>query len=85
MRIAPEFMGSEYFYEQNDLPALKPEAPEAMKREFEEFYNLEYDIEDDYPEMEVPYHTLDGRIVNRPEFKPIRDKYRELHRWDPDD
>jgi hypothetical protein len=84
MRIAPEFMGSEYFYMKDGVEALKSEAPEAMKREFEEYYNLECDIEDDYPEMEAPYHTLDGKIVNRLEFKPIRDKYRELHRWDPD-
>ena len=84
MIVTPEFMESEFYYMRDGIAALKPEAPEAMKHEFEKAYNLEYDIEEDYPEIGVPYHTWDGKIVNRPEFKPIRDKYRELHRWDPD-
>ncbi len=85
MRTMSEFMGSEFFYDTEDgIEALKPEAPEAMKREFEEVYNLEWDIEDDYPEIDTPYHTWDGKIISRPEFKPMRDKYNELHAGDLD-
>ena len=83
-RIAPGFLGSKYFYTKDGIEGLKPEAPESMKREFQEYYNLECDIEDEYPKIEVPYHTLDGRIVNCLKFKRIRDEYREIHRWDPD-
>lgn len=82
MRDVPKFMMSEFFYHKGDVQALKPEAPEELKREFEEYYNLECSIEDDYPELSVPYHTWDGKIVDRLEFKEIRNAYRELE-WGP--
>ncbi len=84
MITAPDFMKSDYFYYKDEVQALKPEAPEAMKREFEEYYNLGTNIEDDYPEIDTPYHTWDGRIVSRPEFKAVRDKYDIIHAGDPD-
>ncbi len=83
MRDIPKFMTSEFFYYKGDVQALKPEAPEELKREFEECYNLEYDIEEDYPDIETPYHTWDGRIESRPEFKATRDKYNMMHAWEP--
>ena len=57
MIVAPDFMKSDYFYCKDEIQALKPEASEAMKREFEEYYNLGCNIEDDYPEIDTPYHT----------------------------
>lgn len=80
----PEFMRSEFFYRKGEVEALKPEAPEAMKRELEEYYNLWCDIEGGYPEIDTPYHTWDGRIVSRPEFKTVRDRYNMIHAGDPD-
>nr|DAH50220.1 MAG TPA: hypothetical protein [Caudoviricetes sp.] len=84
MRDIPEFMESEYFYTKDGEAALKPEAPESMKREFEKVYNLEQDIEEHHPEIDVPYHTWDGRIISRPEFKAVRDRYNAIHAEDPD-
>ena len=55
-----------------------------MKREFEKVYNLEQDIEEHHPEIDVPYHTWDGRIISRPEFKAVRDRYNVIHAEDPD-
>lgn len=84
MRDVPDFMDSEYCIVKDGEVALKPEAPEAMKQEFEKYYNLICDIEEDYPEIDVPYHTWDGRIISRPEFKAVRDRYNAIHAEDPD-
>lgn len=84
MIVTPEFMRSDFFYEKDGIQALKPEAPDAMKRDFEEYYNLGCDIEEDYPDIDVPYHTWDGRIISRPEFQAVRDKYDMIHAGDPD-
>lgn len=84
MRDVPDFMDSEYCIVKDGEVALKPEAPEEMKQEFEKYYNLICDIEEDYPEIDVPYHTWDGRIISRPEFKAVRDRYNAIHAEDPD-
>lgn len=84
MRDMPGFMDSEYCIVKDGEVALKPEAPEAMKRELEEYYNLVCDIEERHPEIDVPYHTWDGRIISRPEFKAVRDRYNAIHAGDPD-
>ena len=85
MRDVPDFMDSEYCIVKDGEVALKPEAPEEMKQEFEKYYNLICDIEEDYPEIDVPYHTWDGKIISRPEFKVVRDRYNAIHAGDPDD
>ena len=61
---APSFWGTKYF-EQKPKFRLTPDAPEEMKKEFEEFF-ADWDLgQFDHSEMKKPTYIWTGEVVDR--------------------
>lgn len=61
---APSFWGSQYFVMKPKF-RLTEDAPEEMKKEFEEFF-VDWDLgQSEHPEMETPTYIWNGTIVDK--------------------
>ena len=61
---APEFTKSKFFVP-NPKWHLKPGASNEDKQALEEYMNPDPDIIIDHPEMENPYYTWSGRVIDK--------------------
>lgn len=65
MRSMPEFMESEYFVNDGPRGRMKDDAPDKLKKEFEEYNNVRaYPDDEDYPDFAFPYVTWEGKVID---------------------
>ena len=63
---APKFTDSEYF-EAKPKWRMKPEAPDELKKQFEEYMNSSTLLKRMYPKFDDPYVCWDGEVREKSE------------------
>jgi len=61
---APQFTKSKYFVAKPKWH-MKLGASEEDKRALESYMNPDYDVIIDHPEMENPYYTWSGKVIDK--------------------